>query len=157
MRSEGQHQARIEVCSNGDDAIVRPMKRHRARLAVVLALACALGVVATPASGAKGDKLTAVVNGKKLKLRNKRVCGGYTVGAASITAGTKNPFGVIRSIAVACNVDLTTVALPVSPSICTISYTETRLLHHPFSKAWSSISTPDNPVLQVTFSSFSGG
>jgi hypothetical protein len=130
-----------------------------ARIAAVLGFACAIGVVATPAWAAKGDKLTAVVNGKKLKVRNKLVCAGYTTAAVSVTGTTKNPFHVIRSIGIACVVDLTTAALPGSPSFCDITYTETRLLppKHAFSKAWGSISTPDNPVLQVTISSFSGG
>jgi hypothetical protein len=131
-----------------------------ARIAAVLWLACAIGVLATPALAVKGDKLRATVDGKKLTFRNKLVCGGYTIAAFSVTGATKNnPFHVIRSIQVGCDVDLTTAALPVSPSICTIFYQETRLLppKHAFSKTWVSISTPDNPVLQVTISSFSGG
>src|SRR5262249_28865266 len=122
--------------------------------------ACAIGVVATPASAAKGDKLTAVVNGKKLKLRNKSLCAGYNTAVVSITGGTKfHHLGqVLRPITVACDVDLTTSALPVSPSICSIGYTETGTsLHHPTFKGWGSTSTPDNPVIQVTISSFSGG
>ncbi|HLY36507.1 MAG TPA: hypothetical protein VKU61_00635 [Candidatus Binatia bacterium] len=135
----------------------RTVGRHRARIATVLGLVCAIGVVATPALAVKGDKLRATVDGKKVTFRNKLVCGGYTIAAFSVTGATKNPFHVIRSMQVGCDVDLTTAALPISPSICTIFYQETRLLHHPFSKAWSSISTPDNPVIQVTISSFSGG
>lgn len=139
----------------------RTVRRHGARIAAVLGLACAIGVVATPASAAKGDKLTAVVNGKKLKLRNKSVCAGYTTAAVSIVGTTKfNHLGqVLRIMSVACvDFDLTTAALPISPSFCTITYIEqgTRL-HHPTNMTWSSISTPDNPLLQVTISSFSGG
>jgi hypothetical protein len=136
------------------------VRRHRARIAAALGLACAIGVVATPASAAKGDKLTAVVNGKKLKLRNKTVCAGYNTAVVSIAGGTKfHHLGqVLRAFVIACDVDLTTAALPVSPSICTIGYTEQGTsLHHPTSKAWGTTSTPDNPVIQVTISSFGGG
>jgi hypothetical protein len=138
----------------------RTVRRHRARIAAVLGFACAIGVVATPASAANGDKLTAVVHGKKLKLTNKTVCAGYTTAAVSITGGTKfHHLGqVLRAFVIACDVDLTTTALPVSPSICSIGYTETGTsLRHPTSKAWGSTSTPDNPVIQVTISSFAGG
>jgi hypothetical protein len=138
----------------------RTVRRHRARVAAVLGLACAIGVVATPASAAKGDKLTAVVNGKKLKLRKTTVCAGYNTAVVSIAGGTKfHHLGqVLRAIAIACDVDLTTAALPVSPPICTIGYTEQGTsLHHPTSKAWGSTSTPDNPIIQVTISSFGGG
>jgi hypothetical protein len=136
------------------------VRRHRARIAAVLGLACAIGIVPTPASAAKGDKLTAVVDGKKLKLRNKTVCGGYNTAVVSIAGGTKlHHLGqVLRAIGIACDVDLTTAALPVSPSFCSITYTEQGTsLHHPTSKGWSSVSTPDNPVIQVTISSFGGG
>jgi hypothetical protein len=138
----------------------RPVRRHRARIAAVLGLACAIGVVATPASAAKGDKLTAVVNRKKLRLRNKTVCAGYNTAVVSIVGGTKfHHLGqVLRALAIACDVDLTTVALSVSPSVCSIGYTETGTsLHHPTSRAWGNTSTPDNPVIQVTISSFQGG
>jgi hypothetical protein len=139
----------------------RTVRRHRARIAAVLGLAYAIGVVATPASAAKGDKLTAVVNGKKFKLRNKTLCAGYNTAAFSITGATKfHHLGqVLRAIVVSCvEVDLTTAALPISPPFCSISYTETgtSLRHHTF-KGWTTISTPDNPLLQVTISSFSGG
>lgn len=138
----------------------RTVRRHRARIGAVLGLACAIGVVVTPASAAKGDKLTAVVNGKKLKLRNKTVCAGYNTSVVSIAGGTKfHHLGqVLRAFVIACDVDLTTAALPVSPSICSIGYTEQGTsLHHPTSRAWGSTSTPDNPVIQVTISSFGGG
>ena len=138
----------------------RSVGHHSARIAAILGLVCAIGLAATPASAAKGDKLTAVVDGKKLKLRNKTVCAGYTTAAVAITGGTKfHHLGqLLRAIAISCDVDLTTATPPVSPPICTIAYTENRTsLRHPTSKAWSSISTPDNPVIQVTISSFSGG
>jgi hypothetical protein len=138
----------------------RTVRRHRARIVAVLGLACAIGVAATPASAAKGDKLTAVVNGKKLKLRNKTLCAGYNTAVISIAGGTKiHHLGqLLRAIVVACDVDLTTAALPVSPSICDIAYTETGTsVRHPTFKGWGSTSTPDNPVIQVTISSFDGG
>ncbi len=138
----------------------RTVRRHRARIAAVLGLACAIGIVATPASAAKGDKLTAVVNGKKLKLRNKAVCAGYNTAVVSIAGGTKfHHLGqVLRAIAIACDIDLTTAALPLSPPVCSIGYTEMGTsLHHPISRGWGSTSTPDNPVIQVTISSFGGG
>jgi hypothetical protein len=138
----------------------RTVRRHRARIAAVLGLACAIGVVATPVSAAKGDKLTAVVDGKKLKLRNKTLCAGYNTAVVSIAGGTKfHHLGqVLRAIAVECDVDLTTAALPVSPAVCSITYTEQGTsLHHPTSKGWAGVSTPDNPVIQVTISSFDGG
>jgi hypothetical protein len=138
----------------------RTVRRHHARIAAVLGLACAIGVVATPASAAQGDKLTAVVHGRRLKLRNKTVCAGYNTAVVSIAGGTKfHHLGqVLRAFTIACDVDLTTAALPVSPSVCTIAYTEQGTsLHHPTSRAWGSTSTPDNPVIQVTISSFGGG
>jgi hypothetical protein len=138
----------------------RPVRRHRARIAAVLGLACAIGVLANPASAARGDKLTAVVHGRRLRLRNKTVCAGYNTAVVSIVGGTKfHHLGqVLRALSIACDVDLTTAALPASPSICTILYTEQGTsLHHPTSGAWGSTSTPDNPVIQVTISSFGGG
>ncbi len=88
---------------------------------------------------------------KKLKLRNKTVCAGYNAAIVSITGGTKfHHLGqVLCAFAIVCDVDLTTAALPVAPSICSITYTEQGTsLHHATFNGGASTSTPGNPVIR---------
>ena len=124
-------------------------------LPAVIAIALLAGLPATQAIAGKGDKISAVVGGKRVKFRRGQVCDGYNqgdmTGVFSVTGGNKphRPGQLLRGLAVGCAVDL---AGGTPPLTCEIGYTQFRasanLDLHQYAGA--------GPDVQVTFSGYDG-
>ena len=124
--------------------------------AFVVALVASLPIeaVAKPKETVK-----AVVNGHKLRLKNKQIDPGSNIvgaGGIDITGGTKpHRLGqTIKSLVVTCAAGpLAGGTLPGPGQVCTIAYMETKLSRNPTAKEWST--APGGAT--VTFTSFAGG
>jgi hypothetical protein len=132
------------------------MKMRPAALSWILAATIALVATLPPsdAIAGKGDKVSARVNGRNLRYHAKKICDGFTPGAVSFVAAPRRYHlgQTVRTIAVACPLDLTTTSFPVTPPFCSIGYTEIRVKVPPTAKEWGGSSE----AVQVTFTSFDG-
>jgi len=124
-------------------------------LSVMIALALLTGLPPTRAIAGKGDKISAVVGGKRLKFRRGQVCDSYNQGDMSgvfeVTGG-KKPHRIgqlLRALAVGCAVDL---AAGTPPLTCNIGYTQFRAS----ANADFHMYAGNSPDVQVTFTSYDG-
>ena len=130
------------------------LRTRRSILAPTLAVALVTGFAATEAAAGKGDKILATVNGHRVRLRRALVCDGYTPAVVSMV-GAQKPHRLgqtVRSLAVACAIDITTSAFPVSPEFCAIGYAEIKVKPGVPVKQWGG----SNPDVQVTLEQFDG-
>lgn len=130
-------------------------KRWVAELAVLAAL---VGGLSSEAAAKPKQTMSAIVNGHKVKLKNKQIQGAIAgAGGISITGGTKlRHLGqVVKSLVVTCaSGPLTggTLAAPAPGQTCTIGYMETKVSRHPTVKEWQA--PYGGPT--VTFTEFDG-
>jgi hypothetical protein len=124
--------------------------------AMLLVLATALTV--PEATAGPGDKVSAIVNGHRVRFRRKLVCDGYTsAGFAIVGSQVPHRLGqIISGVAVTCPGDITVVPLLTNPQFCSISVTETAVKRAPTVKSWVG-SNPDNATIQVELTKFEGG
>ncbi len=131
------------------------MSPNHWRMRTVLAAAL---VASLPIAAAAKPKQTmsAIVNGRRIKLKNKRIEGAIAgAGGISITGGTKlHHLGqVAKTLVVTCaSGPLAGGTLPAAGQFCTVGYTETKLSRNPTSKEW--LAPYGGPT--VTFASFDG-
>jgi hypothetical protein len=131
-----------------------PLRLERSILPVMIGMALAIGYPVGEAAAGKGDRITATINGRHVRLRRAQVCDGYTTAGVSIAAGQKpHRLGqTLRSIALACAVDITTAALPLSPEFCSIGYAEIKFRPGVPVKQWGGASAD----VHVTLEEFDG-
>jgi len=132
----------------------RPARWVVAATLVVIATALTL----TEATAGSGDKVSAIVNGHRVRLRRRLVCDGYTsAGFAIVASQMPHRLGqVIRGVAVTCPGDITMLPLLTNPNFCSISVTETTVKRAPTVKRWVG-SNPDNATIQVGLTKFEAG
>ena len=71
------------------------------------------------------SRLSATVNGKRLKSSKRAVMGLYATASFSVNSATRLRHGLVRSITVNCGpVDIKAVALPITLTACFGAYTE---------------------------------
>ena len=129
-------------------------RSRRWTLAATLAVPLLLTLPATEARAGKGDKVTATVNGRRVKFRKKLVCGGYTSGAVAVVGGQMphRLHQLARTIVVSCVlIDVTKSTFPVSPPSCQVGYNEIRFKPQ-LARQWVGAS----PDIQVTLEAFDG-
>jgi len=128
---------------------------RRSLLTVTLAIALAMWLAPTPALAGKHDKITAVVNGHRVRFHGKLVCDAYNQGdmsgVFSVTAGQlPHRLGqLVRTIVVTCEIDLAGGTPPLS---CSIGYSEVKLARSPIYRQFGG----NLPDVQVTFTSYDG-
>jgi len=129
--------------------------RTRWKLAVMLGVALATAFPVSEAAAGRGDKITATVNGHRVRFRRGQVCDGATAAGFSIV-GAQKPHRLgqtLRGLALGCAIDVSTITSPVSPEFCVMGYTEIRFKPGVPTKQWGG----SNPDIQITLSPVSGG
>jgi hypothetical protein len=128
------------------------------RWLVGIVLAALVACLPTGATAKPKETLRAVINGHRLRLKNKQIDPGSNIvgaGGIDITGGTMpHRLGrVAKTLVVTCaEGPLAGGTLPGPGQVCTLAYQETKLSLHPVVKEWST--SPGGAT--VTFTAFDG-
>jgi hypothetical protein len=121
-------------------------------------LAALVATLPLDATAKPKETVSAVINGRRLRLKNKQIDPGSNIvgaGGIDIEAGTKfHHIGqVAKALVVTCAAGpLAGGTVPGPGQTCTVAYQETKLSLHPVLKEWST--SPG--AATVTFTSFDG-
>lgn len=122
--------------------------RRRAWFVMMLAAVLLAGPLVNDAHARKKARLSATVNGKRLKSLKRAVIGLYAATSFSVNGATRPRRGLVRSLTVNCGpVDLRAVTIPITLTGCYGAYTEAGTV--PF-KQWV------GTAVELTVDSFEG-
>jgi hypothetical protein len=130
------------------------MRRTRSIVATAL---IGLLVTALAADARRGPRqiITAIVGGKRVKLKNKQISAPSLTGGSVAFAGGQQPHRLgqtLKGIAIGCAVGLESPIFPVVGQYCSIGYSETKFSRNLSYKQWASA----DETVQVTFESWDG-
>jgi len=127
------------------------VRRSRSLVVTLAAVVLAGPLLQNAVAKKPTPRLSATVNGKRLKSLKRATIGLYSTASFSVNGATKPRRGLVRSITVNCGpVNIKTVALPTTLTDCFGAYTEAGRTAAAF-KQWTS------GGMELTVESLDGG
>ena len=128
----------------------------RRTLPIVVTVLVALIATVLPADARRPREIiTALVGGKRVKLKNKQISEPSATGGSVAFAGGQQPHRLgqtLKSISIGCAAGLDSPIFPVDGQFCTLGYAETKFARPITYKQWAAA----GDGVRVTFESFDG-
>jgi hypothetical protein len=131
------------------------MRRTRSIVATALV---GLLVTALAADARRGPRqiITAIVGGKRVKLKNKQISAPSLNGGSVAFGGGQQPHRLgqtLKGVTIGCAIGLESPIFPAFGQYCQIGYSETKFSRNLSYKQWASA---DDAKVHVTFESWDG-